>query len=285
MSGPRNPRRRGVPDAAQEMQDRKVILRRWKCIGEAVQQIIAVADWASEQRRSLVGLARVAPHVLRLCPPLLSFMKATSGASTETAGQTTTKTNAKTEQAQYETAAVCCNHASSAKQPDPIKRYKDGGFDWELCQSCGSRWVTIRDRMVPMPPSPAPGKPPRTTSKQYLGELVHEIGEHRGKKIKDLPVHYLRWALEVKAPGNKLFLVVAYAMFAKIGEATAVPSASSEGSPPRATKQRSTKRADPTEKWSHVRSHRDPVESDSANEQEVETEPALTQSEDDETDQ
>ena len=262
-----------------------MILRRWKCIGEAVQQIIAVADWASEQRRSLVGLARVAPHVLRLCPPLLSFMKATSGASTETAGQTTTKTNAKTEQAQYETAAVCCNHASSAKQPDPIKRYKDGGFDWELCQSCGSRWVTIRDRMVPMPPSPAPGKPPRTTSKQYLGELVHEIGEHRGKKIKDLPVHYLRWALGVKAPGNKLFLVVAYAMFAKIGQATAVPSASSEGSPPRATKQRSTKRADPTEKWSHVRSHRDPVESDSANEQEVETEPALTQSEDDETDQ
>lgn len=285
MSGPRKPRRRGVPDAAQEMQDRKVILRRWKCIGEAVQQIIAVADWASEQRRSLVGLARVAPHVLRLCPPLLSFMKATSGASTETAGQTTTKTNAKTEQAQYETAAVCCNHASSAKQPDPIKRYKDGGFDWELCQSCGSRWVKIRDRMVPMPPSPAPGKSPRTTSKQYLGELVHEIGEHRGKKIKDLPVHYLRWALEVKAPGNKLFLVVAYAMFAKIGEATAVSSASSEGPPPRATKQRSTKRADPTEKWSHVRSHRDPVESDSANEQEVETEPALTQSEDDETDQ
>ena len=283
MSG--NPRRRGVPDAAQEMQDRKVILRRWKCIGEAVQQIIGVADWASEQRRSLVGLARVAPHVLRLCPPLLSFMKATSGASTETAGQTTTKTNAKTEQAQYETAAVCCNHASSAKQPDPIKRYKDGGFDWELCQSCGSRWVTIRDRMVPMPPSPAPGKPPRTTSKQYLGELVHEIGEHRGKKIKYLPVYYLRWALDVKAPGNKLFLVVAYAMFAKIGQAAAVPSASSEGSPPRATKQRSTKRADPTEKWSHVRSHRDPVESDSANEQEVETEPALTQSEDDETDQ
>jgi hypothetical protein len=34
-----------------------------------------------------------------------------------------------------------------------------------------------------------------------------------------------------------------------------------------------------------VRSHRDPVESDSANEQEVETEPAPTQSEDDETDQ
>ena len=72
---------------------------------------------------------------------------------------------------------------------------------------------------------------------------------------------------------------------AKIGEATAVSSVSSEGPPPRATKQRSKKRADPTEKWSYVRSHRDPVESDRENEQEVETEPALTQSEDDETDQ
>jgi hypothetical protein len=83
-------------------------------------------------------------------------------------------------------------------------------------------------------------------------------------------------------------------MFDKIGEATAVSSDSSEGPPPRATKQRSKKRADPTEsrrdeemeeKWSYARSHRDEVESDSENEQEVETEPALTQSEDDETDQ
>ena len=87
----------------------------------------------SKQRHRIARLARVTPHVLRLCPALLSFMSATNRITTEAAGQTaTTKTKPRTEKVQYQVAVECCNHAISPQQPDPINKYKAQGYDSEL---------------------------------------------------------------------------------------------------------------------------------------------------------
>ena len=155
--------------------------------------------------------------------------------------------------------------------------------------SCGSRWMIIRDRKAPLPPSPVPGMLPR-------------IALGRGQQDKGIA-----GALQ-EVPGSKLLLAVAYPMFAKIGMATAgvssasaSPPSSSASRPPssaisatkadpsrQATRRQSKKRADPTEsgyeeekeKWSYVRSQGgEAVIGSEGDQEEPETTLVLTQSE------
>ena len=118
-------------------------------------------------------------------------------------------------------AREVCNHASTSDLPEPVKEYNAQGCRWTLCQSCGSRWVEFDGWRVPMPHSPAPGKPPTTTAKKYLGDRVHKIGEHNGKLIKDLPNHYLKWVLTQSASSKEPAWVKAYVHLAKPLEGTA----------------------------------------------------------------
>eukprot|EP00975_Prorocentrum_lima_P000391 75500-Prorocentrum_lima.AAC.1 len=70
--------------------------------------------------------------------------------------------------------------------------YRAQGCQWTLCKRCGARWVEVDGWKLPMQHSPAPGRPPTTTARKYLGGRIHQIGVHKGKAVKDLPLHYLK---------------------------------------------------------------------------------------------